>query len=126
MSILVNNSIVGAGLNQTSVPVQPGQPVSGPQPNAADQEAAAQTARAAASAAQLEEQLQEALQKTGIRAEIENKANGMMVVRYVDQQTQHVEFQIPTETVLSLVASLNESARSGEPVAPGALIDEQA
>ncbi|MDR3707240.1 MAG: hypothetical protein P4L33_02990 [Capsulimonadaceae bacterium] len=124
MSIAINNSIGSPGLSQPTPAPQAAQPAPA-QPQPAPDPVAAQHA-AAASAAQLDAKLQEALQKTGIHAEIENRANGFIVLRYVDQQTHRVEFQIPTETVLSLIASLNDAAKNGERVAPGAMIDEQA
>ena len=119
MSIHVNNSI--------NSPIAQGAPAPVPMPAPSEVDMALVRAKAQrASDAALQEQLQEALQKTGIKAEIEYKANGHMVFRYVDEETQHVEFQIPTETVLSLIESLNEAARNREVVPPGAFIDEQA
>lgn len=120
MSIQVNNLIIGPGVGQSQQPLAPVMAQ-------ASADAALEHAKAArASDAELEAQLQEALQKTGIKAEIEYRANGHMVFRIVDQETQFVEFQIPTETVLSLIESLNQAARNREIVSPGAFIDEQA
>jgi uncharacterized FlaG/YvyC family protein len=71
-------------------------------------------------------QLQNALQKSGINAEIEYKPNGKFIFRYVDEQTHRVEFQIPSEVVVALVASLNEASNSKQTALRGAFIDQRA
>lgn len=114
MSIVVNNSMKGPAVNPTP---QPASPPGSPAPRARAERS---------EAAILDEQLQEALQKTSIKTEIEYKADGLMVFRFVDEDTRHVEFQMPTETILSLIESLNEAAKNRDVVPPGAFIDQQA
>ena len=120
MSIVVTNSIIVTSTTSSL------QPPTQSRVHCTVEAANSHGQTAPPSASQLEEQLQDALQKTGIKAEIEYKANGHMVFRYVDEDTQLVEFQIPTETVLSLIASLNEASRNRDSLGPGAFINEQA
>jgi hypothetical protein len=59
------------------------------------------------------------LKNAGINTEIEYRSNGLLVLRYVDELTQQVVFQIPSRTVQSMVASLNQAGGSAQ-------FDEQA
>jgi uncharacterized FlaG/YvyC family protein len=71
---------------------------------------------------QLKDHLADALKKTGIKAEIDLGSTGYMVVKYIDPDNQKVQFQLPNQTVLDLVAALNQS-QTAEASAAGNLID---
>ncbi|HEY3333072.1 MAG TPA: flagellar protein FlaG [Capsulimonadaceae bacterium] len=137
MSILVNNNITalpGSGGQATPMPTLTKEASTLPPVVFATHEAtssehgppAKNSKTAALSPEDLKDQLDKALQKTGIKAEIELKDTGIMVVRYKDMESQQVAFQIPTQTVLDLIASLKQSAKSAQPAVSGAIIDQQA
>ncbi len=129
MSILVNNTI--SGTNQVTPPATPLPVPQIPSPDipqtAADQGPPAKIDQhPTLTPAELKQQLDKTLKKTGISADIEIKDNGIMVVKYTDQETQQVAFQIPNQTVLDLIASLKQAQLDSQAAPRGAIIDQKA
>ena len=75
---------------------------------------------------QLESQVADALKKVGITANISFSKSGDVIVQYIDPQSQHVMFQIPSQGVLDMVANLSRALDETDPAVAGAIIDQRA
>jgi uncharacterized FlaG/YvyC family protein len=76
-------------------------------------------------AAPQKSQLEDALQKSNLKANIVMESPGVMVVRFVTPDTGKVVFQLPAQAVIDLVASFTQAAAASRPQNPGAVIDQR-
>jgi hypothetical protein len=74
------------------------------------------------------DELQKSLQKTGINAEIKIKPDGVVTLRYIDDQDRNAEFHIPANVVASIASYLSGTPTTNIVNANthGALIDQKA
>ncbi len=77
------------------------------------------------SQAQLQGELDSALQKSGLHAEIENEESGLINVRFIQADTGAAVLQFPPQTIPDLIDTLT-NASSDFPDLAGHLVDQSA